>query len=74
MEYIDLYARILTVYKSKKAFCQLCGISIQTLNNYLTGRRNMSADFIDKARELLGLSYEEIGFYFFAPRLAKSQV
>lgn len=71
MLFIELYARILAKFRSKKAFCQLCGISPQTLNNYLSGRRAMSADFISKASELLGLSLEEIGLYFFEPIVAK---
>lgn len=34
MLFIELYARILAKFRSKKAFCQLCGISLEEIGLY----------------------------------------
>lgn len=41
------------------SMAKVCGISMSTMRNGLTGRTEMGKDVIDKLLETTGLSYEE---------------
>jgi len=57
---------------TQKAFCEQTNISVSTLSNYLSGKTPMPADFIEDAVEVLGITTDEIGLYFFNPSAEKT--
>jgi len=69
--YGNLLWKIREKYKTKTAFCEAAHISRRTFQNYVAGVTPMTADFIEKACELLDITPSEIGAYFFNPSAEK---
>ena len=70
--YGALLWKIKDKFGTQKEFCKRVGISTATLYNYLSGRTPMPSDFIEDASARLGITTEEIGFYFFNPYAEKT--
>lgn len=60
-----LRGRIIECYKTQKAFAQAVGISQNAFSRKMTGKAGLFQDDIELWCELLGISRDEIGEYFF---------
>lgn len=64
-----LTGRIIAVYGSRQAFAEAVGISKGTLSMKLNNRSRITFEEVIKWAELLGIIPEEIGLYFFTPKV-----
>ena len=64
-----LTGRIIAVYGSRQAFAEAVGISKGTLSMKLNNRSRITFEEVIKWAELLGINSEEIGLYFFTPKV-----
>ena len=65
-DYSHLKGRITERYRNAKNFCAASGISEATISRKLNNRRYFSQNEIKKISELLGITDNEIGIYFFS--------
>lgn len=64
-----LTGRIIAVFGSRQAFAEAVEISKGTLSMKLNNRSKIQYDEILKWADLLGIVPEEIGLYFFTPKV-----
>lgn len=64
-----LTGRIIAVFGSRQAFAEAVGISKGTLSMKLNNRSRITFEEVIKWAELLGIEPEEIGLYFFTPKV-----
>lgn len=63
--YRYLLGKIVAEYGQQKAFAAALGITKEELSNKMTGRTSWTKKNIRKACELLKISREDVGLYFF---------
>ena len=73
MDYTLLRGRIRDCGLTQKECACRIGISEGQLNRKLAGDFVFRQDEIDKLSDLLGIRAEEIGLYFFSPKVEKYQ-
>lgn len=73
VDYSKLRGRIIEKYGTITNFAKLLGVSQSTLNTKLVKGTSFSPSQLRKTCSLLGISLEEIGSYFFAEEIVKSQ-
>ena len=64
-----LTGRIIAVFGSRQAFAEAVGISKGTLSMKLNNRSRITFEEVIKWAELLSIDPEEIGLYFFTPKV-----
>ena len=64
-----LTGKIIAVYGSRQAFAEAVGISKGTLSMKLNNRSRITFMEVIKWAELIGIIPEEIGLYFFTPKV-----
>ena len=64
-DYSELRKRIRSIYPRLADFAKDMGMTPSTLSLKLTGRSEWTRVEIEKVRRLLGLTVEELLFYFF---------
>lgn len=64
-----LTGRIIEKYGTRKAFAVAMEMAENSLSDRLTGKVHFRMDEIYKAANLLDISPEEIGQYFFTPKV-----
>ena len=50
---------------TQQEYCNMCGISVRTFNNYKKKPDNIRIEFIEKNMQVLGLSKTEMNDIFF---------
>lgn len=63
--YSDLRGLIRSKFKTQEAFAKAIGMSACSLSKKLNGKAEWTAKQIHKACEVLGISADQIPFYFF---------
>lgn len=68
------FDKLLGKIKEKKLtqqeYCDMCGISVRTFNNYKKKPDNIRIEFIEKNMQVLGLSKTEMNDIFFTYQIA----
>lgn len=68
------FDKLLGKIKEKKLtqqeYCNMCGISVRTFNNYRKKPDNIRIEFIEKNMQVLGLSKTEMNDIFFTYQIA----
>ena len=64
-----LKALIIERYGTQKRFAEAVGINQSTLSRYLAGR-SWGGEELVRAAKALGISFDEINAYFFAPEVS----
>lgn len=68
------FDKLLGKIKEKKLtqqeYCNMCGISVRTFNNYRKKPDNIRIEFIEKNMQILGLSKTEMNDIFFTHQIA----
>ena len=68
------FDKLLGKIKEKKLtqqeYCNMCGISVRTFNNYKKKPENIRIEFIEKNMQVLGLSKTEMNDIFFTYQIA----
>lgn len=63
------FDKLLGKIKEKKLtqqeYCNMCGISVRTFNNYRKKPENIRIEFIEKTMQILGLSITEMNDIYF---------
>ena len=65
--YNKLIGRIIEQYGTRGRFAAAMGMAESVLSSRLNQQINFSMEEISRAVELLGLTLEDIGLYFFTP-------
>ena len=68
-----LYGRIREYGFTQETLSKSIGINESTLNTKLNGKAYFTTKEIDKVCELLNISKDEIGLYFFTSKVWKSE-
>ena len=68
-DFDKLIGRIVEKFKTRAAFAEAMGMRPVTLSERLNGKSGFRADEIPKAAKLLDIQTEEIGAYFFTPKV-----
>lgn len=68
-DFSELKGRIITRYQRYALFAEAIGLSRAQLSERLSGKVNFKPDEIHLACGLLGIPAEEIGVYFFTPKV-----
>lgn len=68
-----LRGKIFERYKTLKDFANDLGLNKATTCNKVDGKTQWKATEIYQATQILGISQNEIGMYFFTPLVGKSQ-
>ena len=68
-DYSKLKGRIVEKYNTLSGFADVLGIKVQTVSAKLRGRMSITKADIIKWSKLLDISTEDIGVYFFTPRV-----
>lgn len=68
-DFRKLEGRIIEKYKTRIAFAAAMGLNPSALSARLNGKISFQAGEIVKAQELLQIAPEEIGAYFFTPKV-----
>lgn len=68
-DYSKLKGRIVEKYNTLSGFADVLGIKVQTVSAKLRGRMTITKADIIKWSKLLDISTEDIGVYFFAPKI-----
>lgn len=68
------FDKLLGKIKEKKLtqqeYCNMCGISVRTFNNYKKKPDNIRIEFIEKNMQVLGLTKTEMNDIFFTCQIA----
>lgn len=68
------FDKLLGKIKEKKLtqqeYCNMCGISVRTFNNYKKKPDNIRIEFIEKNMQVLGLTKTEMNDIFFTYQIA----
>lgn len=70
--YRRLRGRIIEKYGTQGAFAKVLGITDQTVTSKLAGRIQFSQDDIVTWCNLLGITVDDVGAFFFAEKLSKN--
>lgn len=68
-DFSELKGKIIAKYKSQSNFSKRLGVSEITLSKKMNNKTHFSSDDIAKICDLLSISQEEIGIYFFTPKV-----
>lgn len=69
MNYAKLRGRIREIFGTQEAFAKAIGLSKSGVSMRLNGKVNWTAEEIERAKEALDFSAEEIGTYFFTRKV-----
>ncbi|MFA9375564.1 MAG: DUF739 family protein [Lachnotalea sp.] len=69
MDYSKLKGKIKEVFGTQGAFAKVMGISSVSLSAKLNNWVSFTQPEINKACELLGISFQHIAVYFFTPKV-----
>lgn len=70
-DYSKLRGRIVEKFGAQGAFSTALGVSEGTLSSRMMNKSSFTGDEIARSCILLGLSFQEIPDYFFAPKVEK---
>lgn len=70
-DYGKLKGRIIEIYDSYGAFADAIGMSRQYVSKLINNKGKFTISTIEKWRIALNISVEEIGTYFFTPKVDK---
>ena len=68
-DFRQLIGLIVAVYGNRAAFAKEMGMSKSALSNKLNNKTAWSTKEIRKCCELFAIPYEDIGLYFFTPKV-----
>ena len=71
--YNKLRGRIVEKFRTQKAFAQAAGVSENTITDKLSGKTPISHSDVILWNELLGIETDEIGSFYYAPEVLKSE-
>ena len=69
MNYARLRGKIREIFGTQEAFAKAIGLSKSGVSMRLNGKVNWTAEEIERAKEALDFSAEEIGTYFFTRKV-----
>ncbi len=69
MNYAKLRGKIREIFGTQEAFAKAIGLSKSGVSMRLNGKVNWTAEEIERAKEALNFSAEEIGTYFFTRKV-----
>lgn len=69
MNYAKLRGKIREIFGTQEAFAKAIGLSKSGVSMRLNGKVNWTAEEIERAKEALDFSAEEIGTYFFTRKV-----
>nr|DAH19545.1 MAG TPA: Protein of unknown function (DUF739) [Caudoviricetes sp.]DAH34172.1 MAG TPA: Protein of unknown function (DUF739) [Caudoviricetes sp.] len=69
MNYAKLRGKIREIFGTQEAFAKAIGLSKSGVSMRLNGKVNWTAEEIERSKEALGFSAEEIGTYFFTRKV-----
>ena len=69
VNYSKLEGRIVERFGNRKNFAAALGISANSMSRKLRGKQAFSQKDILKSAELLGIAVDELGEYFFTPKV-----
>lgn len=72
-DYSKLRGKIREVFGTEGSFAKAIGRSHNFISSVFTGNSVLSQDDIIKAVNVLGIATEDIGVYFFTPKVHKSE-
>lgn len=70
-DYSKLKGRIIEIYDSYGAFADAIGTSRQYVSKLINNKGKFTIPTIEKWRTALNIPVEEIGIYFFSPKVNK---
>lgn len=68
-DFSELKGRIISRYQQYALFAEAMGLSRAQLSERLNGKTNFKPEEVCLACDLLGIPAEEIGTYFFTPKV-----
>lgn len=68
-DYNKLSGRIIEKFKTRSAFAEALGVTIQTVSAKLNNVNGFSQEDIESWSELLDIDRDEYGVYFFRPKV-----
>lgn len=71
-DYSKLSGRIVEKFNNRKNFATAMGMTQAALSGRMTGRTPFRQAEIVRAADLLGIGAQEIGMYFFDPKVQKN--
>ena len=69
MNYAKLRGKIREIFGTQEAFAKAIGLSKSGVSMRLNGKVNWTAEEIERTKEALNFSAEEIGTYFFTRKV-----